>query len=144
MTYKKRRIIYLLVFTIYIFTLLYLAIIRPGFYHSERKLNLTLFKNLIYIFHHVGHWEFARQFLGNIGWFLPFGFLLPLLFKKENFFITVFAGLVFSLFIEIAQFVFYKGIAELDDLILNTFGTIIGYVLFKILKKYVIHLKSET
>lgn len=34
--------------------------------------------------------------------------------------------------IETVQFVFYKGVAELDDLILNTLGAAVGYLLCRL------------
>jgi glycopeptide antibiotics resistance protein len=38
---------------------------------------------------------------------------------------------IFSFTIEISQYVFRKGVTEVDDLILNTIGAIIGYLLYK-------------
>lgn len=127
---KNRRAICLAVFIIYILVVLKLTIFRAGHYR-ERQLNLALFVDLFDVYRHVGLVPFLRLFLGNIGWFVPFGFLLPLLSKKNNLVRTVAAGFVFSLFIETAQFIFYKGVAELDDLILNTLGAAIGYWLCK-------------
>ena len=131
-TPKKKRIICLIVFVLYILILLHLTIFRLDFYYTERQLNLILFIDLINIYRDRGSVEFFRLFLGNIGWFIPFGFLLPMLLKRKNLFITMALGLLFSFFIETTQFVFYKGVAELDDLILNTLGTAIGYLLFKL------------
>ena len=132
---NKQRVIYLIVFAFYILIVLYLTIIRFNFYYDERQLNLTLFTDLINIFRNIGIGEFLRLFLGNIGWFIPFGFLLPLLSKKNSLIFTVATGLLFSFFIEAVQFVFYKGVAELDDLILNVFGTVIGCLLHKMARK---------
>jgi glycopeptide antibiotics resistance protein len=101
-----------------------------------------LFIDLINIYRNIGTGAFFRLFLGNIGWFIPFGFLLPMLLKRKSLFITMALGLTFSFFIEITQFTFYKGVAELDDLILNTLGTAIGYLLFKLSHKFIFKSKS--
>ena len=132
---KKQKAIFLTVFAIYILSLLYLTIFRFNFYYDERRLNLTLFIGLINVFRNAGIGEFLRQFLGNIGWFVPLGFFLPVLIKRKSLLITAAIGLAFSFFIEVTQFVFYKGVAELDDLILNTLGAVIGYLLYRLSKK---------
>lgn len=136
-TSKKQKSICLFVFSLYILTVLYLTIFRVDFYYKERQLNLTLFIDLIDIYRNVGIKEFLRLVLGNIGWFVPLGFLLPILLKKKNLLITMVIGLMFSFFIETMQFVLYKGVAELDDLILNILGTVIGYFLFKLSYKFI-------
>ena len=126
------KAVYLIVFASYILILLNLVIFRLDFYYNERQLNLTLFVNLIDIYQNEGAGEFLRLFLGNICWFVPFGFLFPMLLKRKSFLVTITIGFMFSFFIETMQFVFYKGVAELDDLILNTVGAAIGYILYKI------------
>ena len=132
---KKQKAVCLTVFALYILVVLYLTIFRFNFYYDERQLNLVPLADLIHLPHRVGTREFLRLFLGNIGWFVPFGFLWPMLLKKKSFLITLASGFLFSFFIETMQFVFYKGVAELDDLILNTLGTAIGYVLYRQLRK---------
>jgi glycopeptide antibiotics resistance protein len=132
---KKQKVVCSIVFSIYIFIVLYLTIFRFNFYYQERQLNLSLFTDLINVFRNVGVGEFFRLFLGNIGWFVPFGFLLPMLLKRKNLLITMAIGMVFSLFIETMQFILRNGVAELDDLILNTVGTAFGYLLYKLSQK---------
>ena len=128
---KKQRAVCLAVFAIYLLVLLNLTIFRFDFYYEERQLNLTLFTGLIRIFQRRGIGEFLRLFLGNIGWFVPLGFLLPLLSKRKGFLFTAGAGLMLSFMIEAIQFIFYKGVAELDDLLLNVLGTALGYLFYK-------------
>ena len=52
--------------------------------------------------------------------------------KSKNLLSTAFCGFLFSLLIEMLQYVFGTGFSELDDLILNTFGVWIGAVLIRI------------
>ena len=131
----KQKRICIIVFSIYILIVLKLTIFRFNFHYEERQLNLTLFTALINIYRCMGIGEFMLQFFGNIGWFIPLGFLWPIIVKRRSFLITTVIGCLFSLSIETIQYVSYKGVAELDDLILNTLGTAIGYYLFKILCK---------
>ena len=128
---EKTKLVCLIAFIIYILIVLKLTIFRSAALYSERKLNLTLFTGLIDVLRTAGIGEFLRLFLGNIGWFIPLGFLLPILLKSKRLVTIIVIGFLFSLFIETSQFVFRKGIAEPDDLILNTLGAAVGYLLFK-------------
>ncbi|MCL2785498.1 MAG: VanZ family protein [Propionibacteriaceae bacterium] len=134
-TSRPHTVVWLVVFVLYISALLYLTIIRPGVFYESRQLNLTVFSGLITLFRSAKTWAFLRLFLGNIGWFVPLGFLLPMRVKKRRLLITLACGLGLSLFIETTQFVFHKGVAELDDLILNLLGTFLGYLFFWLVNK---------
>ena len=69
-----------------------------------------------------------ENLLGNIFAFSPLGFFLPLLFKKcKRFKSVLIISVGTSLGIEIIQVVFYLGIGDIDDLILNVLGSIIGF-----------------
>lgn len=70
---------------------------------------------------------------GNIVGFIPFGMLLPLLFRRKPYFLlTVIYGFLFSLALELAQWFMAVGSFDVDDLFLNTVGVIVGYLLFRI------------
>ncbi len=72
--------------------------------------------------------------LGNIIMFMPIGFLAPLLWiKLESLKKIVLLGFGTSLLIEITQLFLVRG-TDIDDLILNTIGTILGYLVFIALK----------
>ena len=129
---KAVNIVCFIIFIIYISVVLKLTIFRSGVY-SERRLNLSLFTALIKIYRNAGLWRFLRLFLGNVGCFVPFGFLLPILYKKANFVKVAALSFLFSFGIETTQYFSRKGIAELDDLILNVFGAVVGYLLYKLL-----------
>ena len=78
----------------------------------------------------------SGNFLGNIAMFVPFGFFMPLAddwFQKWK--TTILAGLSFSVVIEVLQFVTGRGYFQVDDMILNTLGTISGFVIYQLLKK---------
>lgn len=69
-----------------------------------------------------------RNIILNILMFAPLGFMLPIIFKKcEKWYITYLTGFVAALFIEAIQFIYKRGIFELDDILNNTLGCIIGY-----------------
>lgn len=68
----------------------------------------------------------------NIILFMPLGALIPLLWENTSFFITTCGGFLFSLLIEISQ-LFNRRATDIDDLLMNTLGTIIGYVFYWVL-----------
>lgn len=72
---------------------------------------------------------FLMNVVGNIVVFVPMGFLLPLLGSKGRFFPTFFASFGISLCIECIQLITKVGVFDVDDLILNTIGGIIGFIL---------------
>lgn len=72
-----------------------------------------------------------NNLLGNLLGFIPFGFLLPLLISFfRNLFKILVAGFLLSLGYETIQLVFDLGIFDVDDLILNTAGVLIGFIIF--------------
>ncbi|MCL2254780.1 MAG: VanZ family protein [Lachnospiraceae bacterium] len=74
---------------------------------------------------------------GNIIMFLPFGYIVSMLFPKTRKLIKIiFLSFIFSVFIETTQYIFACGVADIDDVILNTFGGAVGYLSFVILAKF--------
>ena len=71
-------------------------------------------------------WYFCYLFFGNLIWFFPVGILTKLGGGRLH--LAVLLGFLLSLSIETAQFILGSGISELDDLILNTLGALIGYL----------------
>jgi glycopeptide antibiotics resistance protein len=78
-------------------------------------------------------WSFINLF-GNLALFIPFGFLLPIVFPKINAIWKIFlAGLCLSLTIEIWQ-LFLPRASDVDDLILNITGALVGYLIFLLIR----------
>lgn len=76
---------------------------------------------------------------GNVGVFVPFGFVLPLLFKSLRSYwrLTLyFVPLVIVL--EVSQMLLRVGSCDIDDLILNILGVCIGYGVTQLLfRRYI-------
>ena len=72
----------------------------------------------------------------NIIAFLPLGFLIPCFCKKyRSFRSLIMLGFACSLFLELAQMFTYR-LSDINDLITNTLGAVLGYRLAEpILKK---------
>lgn len=77
-----------------------------------------------------------KNTLGNIAIFIPMGILIPALRKSSDAKKTIVIGFLTSLGIEIFQYIFALGAMDIDDLILNTLGVVLGCLIyFKVLKK---------
>lgn len=73
---------------------------------------------------------------GNIGFFIPIGFFLPFVSKKfAAWWKTVLFGFFLSLLIESWQLFLPARGTDIDDIILNTLGTLIGYFVFFLFSK---------
>lgn len=92
------------------------------------------FKPLLYSYHEAWN-RFSpllwRNILLNIAMFLPLGVLLPLSFKIfRKWYCTYFVGFFLSFAIECVQKVFHLGIFEVDDILNNTLGVMIGFGIY--------------
>lgn len=76
------------------------------------------------------------NFAGNIVAFMPFGFLLPLLFAKKASGMgkVVWLSFLLSLLLETTQLVMSCGTFDVDDLLLNTTGGLSGYVMYRLVR----------
>ena len=74
--------------------------------------------------------------------FIPVGLAWPFCFKKlDTIGKTVLVGAGFPLFIEITQLPFYDRCSDVDDLILNTTGILIGAIIYFGIKRLTIRKK---
>lgn len=73
----------------------------------------------------------------NVILFLPFGFLLPVIWERFRTLLpAALAGLLFSLAIELSQLFTFR-VTDINDLIGNTLGTVLGFLLAKAVNRRV-------
>ena len=87
---------------------------------------------------------FSLSFILNIFLFIPFGFLCPLISKSyERIRNTFLIGMGLSFFIEIVQlFTLYRA-TDINDLLTNGIGTILGYLCFRLITRFRIVKRSS-
>lgn len=106
---------------------------------SEYRYNLTLFREIKRFIEYRDILGFRAVFLnlaGNVIAFMPFGFLWPLLRDyRTNWFVTTTSAFLFSLFAESVQLVLKLGSFDVDDLLLNTIGGLLGYIVCMLYKR---------
>ncbi len=85
-----------------------------------------------------------RNLFGNIAMFSPVGLVWPFCFKKlDSVGKTVLAGAAFSLLIELSQLLFYQRGTDVDDLITNTAGALIGALIYFLIRRLLRRRKTE-
>ncbi|MGN0308339.1 MAG: VanZ family protein [Lachnospiraceae bacterium] len=93
--------------------------------------NFTLGKSIrMYIRYYPGLNGFQNLF-GNVLAFIPFGFLLPLCFEQSKKWWQVFLWSIFLVMgIELFQLFSAFGAFDVDDILLNMLGCLIGYLVY--------------
>lgn len=86
---------------------------------------------------HATKWANMRAMtIENILMFIPYGLLCPIIFDSlKKWYIAVPLGIACSITIEGIQFFTGRGYCQLEDLVMNTAGILIGYLIFKIINR---------
>lgn len=99
--------------------------------------NLIPFKEITRAMEHISlsNPHSLINLVGNVAVFIPFGMFIPFLFypKGASFGRVLISSLALSLGLEVAQLVLYIGTFDVDDLILNTTGGLIGYGIVRVM-----------
>ena len=84
-------------------------------------------------------------FIENIIMFIPFGVLVPMLINRcRNAFTCLIAGFLASCFLESAQLITQRGYFQLDDILTNSLGTIVGWLMWNhFIRKNTKHKENE-
>ena len=95
--------------------------------------NFTLFRTIkMYIkYYSLPSIRSFENLFGNIFVFVPFGYLLPMVHAAcKNVFVLFANAFLFVLGIEVFQLFSAFGAFDVDDILLNCLGTLIGYCVF--------------
>lgn len=114
---------------------------------EEYRYNLVLFQEIrrfITYRKEIGLEGFLINIFGNVLAFAPYGFCLPMLSSKDNnLFRVLGATFCFSLLIECIQLFYKIGSFDVDDLLLNTTGGVIGFLAYRIARRLVRNYQSS-
>ena len=142
MSARKRtqyRILGKVLFVLYIIFVFYFLLISEIYGRTgemqEYHYNLILFKEIRRFWNYrnqLGIFATATNLLGNVLIFLPFGFFMAMASKYRSFLDTVIYSFALSLIIELSQLFMKVGCFDVDDLLLNTMGGVLGFVAFSI------------
>jgi glycopeptide antibiotics resistance protein len=97
-----------------------------------RRANLVPFTTImLFIKSKLSMRDIVGNVLGNIVGFIPFGILVPMLFRRFSTLAkTLIAAFLLSVAFEVIQLIFVLGSFDVDDLMLNTAGAGIGYYIY--------------
>jgi len=109
-------------------------------YINIRMVNFIPVKNTLNDFrsiHELGMFNFFSNTLGNVFLFIPLSFILMAFLKIYKLSLIILLGFLLSFTIELLQYIFKDGVADIDDSILNTLGTIIGFFCCRAFSKFI-------
>lgn len=122
----------LMMLTFIVYILCLFQIVTSQDVSSTHGINITLFKELTR--YQVGTKLFYRNIIGNILLFIPFGFFTSYYLKLERKTFVFFLTLIVSIVIEAIQLKIGRAF-DVDDIILNITGGMIGYLLYRLVDK---------
>ena len=138
-TKRKIKCLSVLLFILYVLLLVYFLFFSEEYGRVATEERMYRY-NLIPFVEIRRFWIYRKQLgvfavftniFGNVIGFIPYGFILPVIAHKcrrGTFIIT--SGFALSLLVETVQLLARVGCFDVDDLILNTLGAAIGYLLF--------------
>ena len=74
--------------------------------------------------------ELLINIIGNTAMFVPLGIIFPSVLRMDSHKKAILAGVFTSLAIELMQLPFFDRVTDIDDLILNSAGYLIGYSIY--------------
>lgn len=132
----------IILFVIYILVLAYLLFAAESFGRTGgyAGVNLIPFSEIHRYLTHIetiGVMRVVINLCGNVVLFVPFGYAQPSLFGsgKRLPVLYVIVCMLFSIMIELLQFVTNTGCCDVDDVILNTLGGLCGYLVYAFLHR---------
>ena len=119
-------------------SIIYCALIPFDFLFTFKDFNLKLSQvSWKFFYDNDNSFVSIPDLVQNIIFFLPFGFI-GILYLENNFFKTIFLGIILSFGVELLQLFTLNRISSVTDLATNTIGTfigcIIGYGIFLLIK----------
>lgn len=137
-----QKTIYYMLFVIYSLTMLWLLFGRRQYHRDmmDMLVNLQPLKTIrayLYVLQNREEVYLLRiaafNLFGNVVLFIPYGIFLPYLFNRlRSLWKVMLFGAVTIVCVELLQIATLRGSCDVDDLILNMMGILIGYIVFRI------------
>lgn len=131
---KQRLVLYkellMLSFIIYILCLFQVVTFQDDVTWSSN--NFIPFKEIFR--YNIGSRLFIKNVIGNMILFLPFGFFISYYLNVDNYKLTLLLTIIASVSIEIVQMCIGR-VFDIDDIILNICGSIVGFIIYFNLNK---------
>ena len=121
--------LFMLLFIIYVMCLFEIVTLQEQNYGLS---NYIPFKEIFR--YQIGSRLFIKNIIGNILLFLPYGYFASEYLKSKKMLPICFLTMLVSITIEFVQ-LYIDRTYDIDDVILNTIGGIIGYLLYRLMEK---------
>ena len=106
-----------------------------GYETAVGRSNFTPFETIMHYVNLLGspmHTVAVYNLVGNIVLFIPFGFYIPVIWRKlQSLWKMMIVSIIIPVFIETTQYFIGRSI-DVDDVILNTLAIIIGYFIYRV------------
>lgn len=126
-------------FLLYVGFLIYFLFVAEWYGRTgaaeEYRYNLELFREIrrfLTYREELGSFTVFANLCGNILIFVPYGFFISMASRTRGFFKTLFCSMGLSLCVEAVQLITRVGSFDVDDILLNTVGGVIGYIIFAV------------
>ena len=123
-------------FITYILCLFYVVTFQDVSWSTS---NFIPFKEILR--YSIGSNLFYKNVLGNMVMFVPFGFFVSYFLKLEKMYSITLITLLTSITIEVTQLLIGR-VFDVDDLLLNLVGGIVGFLLYELIHKVRIKLPN--
>ena len=112
--------------------------VQPLLFDSARIFPIWVnFIPFVYLFDYPTLKEALLNLIGNVTMFIPLGIIWPVVFRKlDTHWKVIAAGVGVSLTIELLQLPFFGRASDIDDLILNSTGYLLGYGIYLLVKHW--------
>lgn len=121
--------LFMLIFILYVMCLFEVVTLQDNNYGLS---NFIPFKEMFR--YEFGSRLFIKNIVGNVLLFLPYGYFAADYLKSKKMLLPCFLTFIVSLTIELVQLNIGRTF-DVDDVILNTIGGILGYLLYRIIEK---------
>ena len=133
-------ILHSVAFIIYLINLTYQLFLNPALRHVKAvsSVNISPLKTILLYYtayerHTLPIKNIILNMIGNIMLFMPFGYFVYVLCKPMRSFQSYFFFFLFMIVgVEVIQYIWKVGSADIDDIILNMSGVLILYIVLKI------------
>ena len=134
---RKLAAIITIAYTLLLFYWMFVGFGRSNQIDMGYKYNVIPFHTLKMYMFHADHFNVRTWFInvvGNVAVFVPFGIAVPYLLNMRLMRFA-FSFIAVLLVIEFLQLILRRGSFDIDDVLLNTIGAVIGYFVYWTLLK---------
>ncbi|GEB77156.1 VanZ family protein [Sporolactobacillus inulinus] len=130
----KQKLIWI-PFIAYLAFLIFVTLFTHNYYTYGRSSNFVIFSSIRLMLRSGSSVLIVKNIFGNVLLFLPLGFLMSTIIpSKRRFGWQILFAFSISTLIEACQYFFAARIFDIDDILLNTAGSVLGFVIFLLLR----------